>query len=383
MKKNLLLGILLLPTLFLIAQHDTNYDFTLAKSVRLAYNDNDLPFLTHDKSQYTIVDGRETMIVGTISNRLLFYDLNNTELFHEIELPESTDYAFHFVSRDSVFIALSSEPGRLLRLDINGRLQQTYDFRKQSDSPLFIGNAIQVHNNSCVTALDGPSAMIGTSKFMRSIPPSIAMMDLKRESITPSQALSYPEITLGDFYPSDLPILYHCIGANGNTMVRYFYSHNVYEWNSAGDRYVKHELPSQLINDVPSYAEPVQQAEFTLPYYYGSITCNKAQGLYYSTLKFNANFYGDNVWSLIVADKDFNILCEKLNPPFSEKLHFSEEYLISLNNQGDGFIEYGFYKLTLSDISFTEEIEKSKMELSKLKKDLPATNSMESKPEKD
>jgi hypothetical protein len=380
MKKNLLLGILLLPTLFLNAQRNSNCDFTLTKSVRLAYNDNGMPFLTHDKSQYVVVNGRETMIVGTMSNRLLFYDLNNAELYHEIQLSESLDYTFHFISRDSIFIVSSSEAGRILRLDINGRLQQAYDFQKQNDNPQFVGSAIQVHNNTCMTALGGPSALIGTSKFMRSIPPSVGLMDLKRETITPSKALSYPEITAGDFYPNNIPLLYHCVGINGNPLVRYFYSNNLYEWSRANDTYAKHALPSQLIADVPPCAEPVSQSDFTLPYHYGPISCDTLRGFYYSQVLFNANFYGDNVWSLIVADKDFNILCEKLNPPFSGTLHFSYDYIIALNNHGEGFIEYGFYKLTPSSISLTEEIERAKDELSKLKKELPATNRMESRP---
>lgn len=380
MKKNLLLCILLLPSLFLIAQHDINYDFTMMKSVRLPYDDSDLPFLTHDKSQYVVLDGRETMIVGTMSNRLLFYDLNNSELYHEIQLSESLDYSFHFVSRDSIFIASSSDGGRILRLDFNGRLQHTYDFRNQNPTPRFWGNSLQVHNNRCVVGLDVPTALIGTSKFMRSIEPSIGMMDLKRESIVSSKSLSYPEITTGDFYPNDIPILYHCTAINGNPLIRYFYSNNLYEWNHTEDSFVKHALPSQLINDVPPYSEPVQQSDFTLPYDYGPISCDRVRGYYYSLVQFNPNFYGDNVWSLIVADKDFNILCEKLNPPFSSKLHFSDQYLIALNNQGEGFIEYGFYKLTPSSISFTDESERAKQQLSKLKKEIPSTNQLESKP---
>ncbi len=365
--------------------------FEKIKSVKLPLGDNSI-FVPYNNS-YSVIDNIETLIIYRRDKRkLVFYDINNKKIYNQINLGFSQLYSYKYISKDSIFLFYVNQLNpnnyvddkQLQLVDFNGKIKKTYHYNNKNiwsdfnqplskyDAyyPALLGNKISYFDNNIFMFLNRIKRYnIGTDSFFIKKSPIVAYYNTINKKLIPSKKLWFPYIKKGDYYPSDFNYINYCLTSDNQPLIRFYYSANLFKWNYKKDSISVYNLKSRLLDTIPPLDYPIRSSDNNINAMYQNITYDKYRELYYSILYFSPDFYGSRVWSLIVADKNFNYLGEVLLPKLNTFIPaITKDYLLSVRVAEKGYFYLDYYKIKFKNVDYDKYILNLKNKL-KNKKD--------------
>ncbi|NLL27278.1 MAG: hypothetical protein GX259_00620 [Bacteroidales bacterium] len=391
MKKHIYFLIIITAMFSCCKNKDYNYlDLVKEKEIILPFDETGAYY--PDYAKYVVIDNVETIIVCFENIKLAFYDLNKKEKYHEIKLNYNTLYDYKYINKDSIFLFYVNQfrldcykdSGLLVLIDFDGNEKRKYSFNlddewrnanenmfsKTAFQPHLLANNIEIFNNNIFFFLKRWEPYnIGTDSFFMYKSPIIARYDINTQKLKPSKKLWYPNIEKGIYFPSDFNIMNYCIAADGNPLIRLYYSSNLYKWDYKKDSIIEYSLKSRVIDSILPIEYPTSYSDNNIDAMYLSLTYDKYREMYYSILLLSPDKYGIGAWLFIVADKNLNYISETFAPEMSNfSPIITEKYIINVTPNDDKSFKVCFFKPVLTNIKYDEHLQSIKDSLQNRKK---------------
>lgn len=212
--------------------------------------------------------------------------------------------------------------------------------------PSFSNNKLIVLTNKLFIPYKRLSTInIGTKTFVNTRLPIYGMMDIKQKKIFDADFFDFPYIIEGIYYPNDIKEKYYCSN-DKNIFIRYFYSNNIFAFDSNAHYLYKKELKSLLIDSIYPFSEARSNhwGMETINAMYLQLQYDPFRKLFYSYVYFPYQRYGKGFFSLIIADSSLNYINELVDSiKISYNSIFTEKYIITISIQ-EGKIKLNYYQ---------------------------------------
>jgi len=368
------------------------YDLKIVKSKQIELEDGDIDYV-FAQEQVINIDGKNIIILNVAGKKLAFYNIDEGKKEHEI-LTDSTRTlsSFYYQNKDSIFIYYNysspveidiTTPGQFQLIDYNGNIKTKFPYNiDTTDIPahLKLSNLLPPRLNSNLIPVIGDNVIfatfskykghVGTKEFMENRFPLALRYNIKEQKFYVSKLYSFPYIEEGIYYPTSWHVDYFSISKNNLPLIRYNYSSSIFEWDYINDKLITHSFKSRLIDTIMPMETPSTYHFHTLECAYQNAHYDKYRELYFLEFYFNENFYINNrdLYSVIIADKDFNYLgelyCNKSWPAY-----YLEDYILDINPSGPSTIRVDYLELVKTDRNFDEYIDSCKNDLAKRKEE--------------
>ncbi|HOE38360.1 MAG TPA: hypothetical protein PLG05_02780 [Bacteroidales bacterium] len=354
------------------------------KSVLVDLREEPMSIVTPYSVQVVNFDNKEVLVAYFFdSNFLYFFDMNNGEILEKTPLGYRRVEGFHVASNDSIFVLYSNQfndgyidSTNFVRMNSKGNILDYYAFEHpqiaskdktllQKDFAFYpICRSVNLPKSGDLVVLDLTKWYpedIGTSEFMKTKTPVLAVFDLHDKTFRVCEEYWYPGIKEGVYYPGQDHAYSTCISKSGNPLSRFFFSGTLTEWDVQNNKLITHEFKSQLVDSIYPISKPATHYTNELDAQYRTINYDPYRDLYFSVLWFNPNIYGYGAYSLVVSDGSFKYLGEIFYPGIGTwSPLFTKDYIIGFNDDVDGFLSIDFYKIDKGDMQQSDYIKSIK-----------------------
>lgn len=341
MKNKILIFIVVVLTFFACNHVETVYNFEVEETIAIPLENLRAATPPFDLFDYCLIDNIETLIFYETSGKLVFYDMSTNSVYHNITLLKDRRLdAFEYINKDSILLLYSyTNDGieiefndfslldtlKLQLVDFDGNVKKYYHFNCDEDNCTGINYKIEQilppYTSLFYKTIKRMNNIVFFFPFsygyynfdtIKNNSPLIAYYDLHTEKFIVSKNVKLPYLKDKMYYPSNHDVLNFCISANGLPLLRFFYSSDVFEWDYKNDKLIKYNLKSKLIDTIPPFSYPINDMNATNARY-STIYYDNNNELYYSYLYLSSDIFGENYWSVIIADKNLNYINEVVN----------------------------------------------------------------------
>jgi len=313
-----------------------NYDLKVPINENTAFSFSSL-FPYFDKS------GKEYLTFrSTADNSILFHDFETGKYLFDIKLdlegPNGVGRftGYHIEDMNSIYITSYQKMG-IVEVDTTGTIKKFIEYGKTDKGynvvPSYKSNSLQytpliIHNNIFyITQMPWQGSKI------KDTPVSVAIDTLS--NTFKELPLRFPNLLTEEEYPTTLTGLDFSRDFNGKQFIYSFYmDENIYITDIETDKEIKIPIKSKHINGLIYRKRPEDQNTIhkTLieSSYYGNLLYDKYRNVYYRFARIGAEppseykelfseiyFSGAIQFSVIIIDKDFNIIGETLLPKYT------------------------------------------------------------------
>ena len=356
------------------------YDYEVYKTqeIKLEENDYNCNILGQ---QIVQIDGRDVIILLMWEKRKLsFYDLETEKKINEIVVDTiGRLWGFHYINKDSIIVhcsAMDQEtelnlPQAQRLIDYNGVIKKIYgydmdeselqenNYEKEDLLPFTGNNFAFCKNNIVCPETYSAGGLIGTKEHIKSPRPIATRLDIVENKCHASKNHKWASIKEGEYYPTYV-FSYITSTSNGWPLIRNSFCSDLFEWRFDEDTIIKHNVKSRLIDTIMPLESPAEY-DYNVPEYYQTIQYLPAGDIYYNMAYFNKDFYNDNIWSLVIFDKNFNYLGEIYN---NERwLEANENIIYDWNKTDDHVLKIDYIRLVKTNRNYEKYIDSCKNDL--------------------
>ncbi|MBR3799951.1 MAG: hypothetical protein IKK36_13695 [Bacteroidales bacterium] len=356
------------------------YDYEVYKTqeIKLEENDSNCHILGQQMVQ---IDGRDVIVLLMWEKRKLsFYDLKTEKKINEIVVDTiGRLWGFHYINKDSIIVHCSAmdqetelnSPQAQRLIDYNGVVKKIYgydideselqenNYNKEDLLPFIGNNFAYCKNNIVCPESYSYEGLVGTKEYIESPRPIAIRMDLDENKCHASKKHKWASIKEGEYYPTYV-FSYITSTSDGWPLIRNSFCSDIFEWRFDEDTIIKHSVKSRLIDTIMPLENPAEY-EYNVPEYYQTIKYLPAGDIYYNMAYFCKDFYNDNIWSLVIFDKNFNYLGEIYN---NERwLVANEKKIFDCYKKDDKTLAIDYIRLVKTNRDYEKYIDSCKNDL--------------------
>lgn len=366
------------------------FDFELLKKAEIKLENVDRNYGYF----YFVEINNSNVLIFCNYKSISFYDVDLGTKIKEIKTDkERILQSVKFINKDSIFIYYHHKEwrydaiyaGQFQLIDINGKIKKIYHYKVDSadlkDRKLDINEImppslynsqglLTSSNNVFFSPYSRQIGNIGTKEFIENKMPLLMFYDTEKENFYVSKQENFPYIKEGMYYPSDFNIINYSMSDKGFPLIRFFYSSVLFEWDYKNDKLIEYPLKSRLYDTIP----PLQVATSSS----NNIEAKYIQNCYdqyrkqhYSSIAFNNDIFGKqengrNLYSIIIADNNFEYLGEAFCPRYSPNF-FTNKDMLYIKRENDSIIGINYLKIKKQKINFDQYIDSVRKDLEKRK----------------